>query len=159
VCEALHDRFGLGSAAKALHPVLALVKRAEDRGCAVKAALCQFEKEFDICLGQFRHEPFIQDEHLESCILVQHFVLAAGKHRLLSVFFQEIREPDVSVLHPLCEECLGHGVAMPATVVDHIVPHRGDPKLFWDRSNWQALCKRCHDRKTGKYDLLPKYKY
>ncbi|MGN8738508.1 HNH endonuclease signature motif containing protein [Bilifractor sp. HCP3S3_D3] len=46
----------------------------------------------------------------------------------------------------------------PATVVDHIVPHRGDPKLFWDRSNWQALCKRCHDKKTRKYDSQPKYK-
>lgn len=32
-----------------------------------------------------------------------------------------------------------------ATVVDHIVPHRGDPVLFWDERNWQPLCKRCHD--------------
>lgn len=38
---------------------------------------------------------------------------------------------------------LGRYVA--ATVVDHIVPHRGDMKLFWDRDNWQALCKACHD--------------
>jgi 5-methylcytosine-specific restriction protein A len=44
-------------------------------------------------------------------------------------------------LHPLCEECLKGGKATPATVVDHIVPHRGDAKLFWDQSNWQALCK------------------
>jgi len=29
--------------------------------------------------------------------------------------------------------------------VDHIIRHRGDPVLFWDRANWQALCKRCHD--------------
>ncbi len=35
---------------------------------------------------------------------------------------------------------------MPATVVDHIKPHRGDPKLFWDQENWQALCARHHDR-------------
>ncbi len=34
----------------------------------------------------------------------------------------------------------------PATVVDHIIPHRGDKARFWNRSNWQALCKRCHDR-------------
>lgn len=46
-----------------------------------------------------------------------------------------------------------------ATVVDHIEAPRlreareaGDPeqiaqayRLFWDRSNWQALCKHCHD--------------
>ena len=37
-------------------------------------------------------------------------------------------------------------------VVDHIIPHRGDPHLMWDESNWQALCKPCptarHGRKT-----------
>lgn len=35
---------------------------------------------------------------------------------------------------------------VPATVVDHITPHRGDPILFWDSKNWQPLCKDCHDR-------------
>ena len=34
---------------------------------------------------------------------------------------------------------------MAATVVDHIIPHKGDSDLFWDESNWQSLCKRCHD--------------
>ena len=52
--------------------------------------------------------------------------------------------------HPLCAECLKRGKIAPATVVDHIVPHRGDQKLFWDEDNWQALCKACHDRKTGR---------
>jgi len=51
--------------------------------------------------------------------------------------------------HPLCAECLRQGKLSPATVVDHIIPHRGDMKLFWDESNWQALCKDCHDQKTG----------
>lgn len=37
---------------------------------------------------------------------------------------------------------------MPATVVDHVVPHRGDLTIFWDRSNWQPMCWRCHSRKT-----------
>ena len=46
-----------------------------------------------------------------------------------------------------------------ATVVDHIQPHRGDPKLFWDQSNWQSLCKRCHDKKTGLEDSHPEYHY
>lgn len=39
-----------------------------------------------------------------------------------------------------------------ASVVDHIVPHKGDQKLFWRRSNWQSLCKRCHDVKTATED-------
>ncbi len=52
-------------------------------------------------------------------------------------------------VYPLCANCLSKGILAPATVVDHIVPHRGDRALFWDENNWQALCKSCHDRKTG----------
>jgi 5-methylcytosine-specific restriction protein A len=37
-------------------------------------------------------------------------------------------------------------------VVDHIVPHRGDLTVFWDRSRWQALCASCHGRKTAARD-------
>ena len=51
--------------------------------------------------------------------------------------------------NPLCAKCRETGKLTPATVVDHIIPHRGDPVLFWNRSNWQPLCKDCHDHKTG----------
>ena len=54
--------------------------------------------------------------------------------------------------HPLCVECRRKGYVMPATVVDHIVPHKGDKVLFWDKNNWQSLCKSCHDRKTATED-------
>ncbi|UEM09030.1 HNH endonuclease [Bradyrhizobium barranii subsp. barranii] len=30
-------------------------------------------------------------------------------------------------------------------VCDHIKPHRGDERLFWDDANLQTLCKACHD--------------
>ncbi len=50
--------------------------------------------------------------------------------------------------HPLCVHCDGEGIVEPATVVDHVTPHKGDKTLFWDSSNWQALCKRHHDIKT-----------
>jgi 5-methylcytosine-specific restriction endonuclease McrA len=30
-------------------------------------------------------------------------------------------------------------------VVNHKVPHRGDQRLFWDRSNWERLCHDDHD--------------
>lgn len=40
----------------------------------------------------------------------------------------------------------------PATVVDHVTPHKGDLALFWRRSNWQPLCARCHNRKTARHD-------
>lgn len=50
--------------------------------------------------------------------------------------------------HPLCVECAREGRVEAATVVDHIIPHKGDPVLFWDESNWQSLCKMHHDKKT-----------
>jgi 5-methylcytosine-specific restriction enzyme A len=30
-------------------------------------------------------------------------------------------------------------------VCDHIKPHRGDERLFWDETNLQTLLKSCHD--------------
>lgn len=48
--------------------------------------------------------------------------------------------------HPLCAYCMRQGKFVEAAVVDHIVPHRGDQALFWNRTNWQSLCKVCHDR-------------
>jgi 5-methylcytosine-specific restriction protein A len=49
-------------------------------------------------------------------------------------------------LHPLCVFCTAEKVVTLATVVDHIAPHRGDFKLFWNQGNWQPLCKVHHDR-------------
>jgi 5-methylcytosine-specific restriction protein A len=54
--------------------------------------------------------------------------------------------------HPLCVACLKEDRTTPASVVDHIHPHKGETTLFWDESNWQALCKPCHDRKTALQD-------
>ena len=57
--------------------------------------------------------------------------------------------------HPLCEcpECQAGIVRVTvATVVDHIIPHKGDLSLFWDRNNWQAMSKTCHDKKTARED-------
>jgi 5-methylcytosine-specific restriction endonuclease McrA len=47
--------------------------------------------------------------------------------------------------HPLCVMCQSEGHVTAADVVDHETPHRGDAQLFWDRSQWQSLCKRHHD--------------
>jgi 5-methylcytosine-specific restriction protein A len=57
--------------------------------------------------------------------------------------------------HPLCEcpECLGgEKRVIAATVTDHIVPHKGDMRLFWDVSNHQSMSKACHDKKTATED-------
>lgn len=61
--------------------------------------------------------------------------------------------------HPLCVSCMKEKRYTKATVVDHIKPHRGDEQLFWDRANWQPLCKPCHDKKTLTEDINPVYRY
>ena len=47
---------------------------------------------------------------------------------------------------PLCAICLAMGKIVPATIADHVVPHRGDLTSFL-RGTLQSLCKSCHDRK------------
>jgi 5-methylcytosine-specific restriction enzyme A len=54
--------------------------------------------------------------------------------------------------NPLCVHCLEEGKLTPATVVDHIVPHKGNMELFWNEENWQSLCDSHHSRKTAKED-------
>ena len=54
--------------------------------------------------------------------------------------------------HPLCAHSdLGvAGCTLVTEAVDHVVPHRGDARLFWDQTNWQPLCKACHAAKTAR---------
>jgi len=47
--------------------------------------------------------------------------------------------------HPLCEYCEARDIVEAAVLVDHKIPHRDDVRLFWDRSNWAACCRPCHD--------------
>ncbi|WP_151731846.1 HNH endonuclease signature motif containing protein [Acinetobacter ursingii] len=54
--------------------------------------------------------------------------------------------------HPLCVECSKRGYIVPATIVDHIIPHKGDKALFWDQTNWQPLCESHHNSKTASED-------
>ncbi|WP_298494800.1 HNH endonuclease [uncultured Maritimibacter sp.] len=50
------------------------------------------------------------------------------------------------------DRCTWPGCGAPATVVDHVVPHRGDERLFWDQSNWQPLCTHCHSNKKQQLE-------
>lgn len=65
--------------------------------------------------------------------------------------WQQLRQ-QVLMKQPLCVKCLKVKRITPATVVDHIKPHKGDETLFYDINNLQPLCKSCHDRKTAKED-------
>jgi len=50
--------------------------------------------------------------------------------------------------NPLCVGCEAQGRTVAASVVDHVIAHRGDQHLFWQRSNWRSTCQPCHDAKT-----------
>lgn len=86
----------------------------------------------------------------------RHCAQHAHQHRQSkgrSIFTPMYQEPEYRrqraaflLAHPLC------GCGSRATVLDHVVPHRGDRRLFMDQANWSAVCKRCHDRKTGRLD-------
>ena len=43
-------------------------------------------------------------------------------------------------LHPLCTFCRDA-----SQHVDHIKAHKGNPALFWNWNNLQALCEHCHN--------------
>jgi 5-methylcytosine-specific restriction enzyme A len=46
---------------------------------------------------------------------------------------------------PTCVYCEQQGRVTAATVVDHIVPHKGDIALFFDYSNTQSMCDAHHN--------------
>jgi 5-methylcytosine-specific restriction enzyme A len=51
--------------------------------------------------------------------------------------------------HPLCVLCeKEEGRAIAATIVDHIIPHKGDQELFWNEDNWQSVCVHHHAMKA-----------
>jgi 5-methylcytosine-specific restriction protein A len=69
-------------------------------------------------------------------------------HRLYSTTWKKRRKAQLAK-EPWCAEHLAMGEYIPATDVDHIVPHRGDPYLFFT-GELQSLCHPCHSAKTRK---------
>ena len=59
-----------------------------------------------------------------------------------------VLRPEQLIREPFCRECARRGLRVPASDVDHIVPHRGDWDLFTAAENLQSLCHSCHSRKT-----------
>lgn len=52
--------------------------------------------------------------------------------------------------NPLCFYCLKQGRTTAAKHVDHATPHKGNPDLFWDRSNWRPACAHCNSAKGDR---------
>lgn len=57
--------------------------------------------------------------------------------------------------HPFCKNADGPDTRCTQTtdVVDHIIPHRGYERLFFDETNLCGLCYHCHGVKTAKETL------
>src|SRR5689334_8855121 len=60
----------------------------------------------------------------------------------------ELLKAQVRAEEPCCGMCLTEGQAVPGTQTDHIVPHRGNEALFFNRQNLQNLCEHHHSLKT-----------
>lgn len=55
---------------------------------------------------------------------------------------------------PFCERHLARGQRVPATVVNHRVPHKGNWALFIDPANHESTCKPCHDSSIQSEEKL-----
>lgn len=58
---------------------------------------------------------------------------------------------------PLCRSCKAAGRETLATIADHVIPHRGDERLFFE-GELQSLCDeepwRCHSRVKQREERL-----
>jgi 5-methylcytosine-specific restriction protein A len=59
--------------------------------------------------------------------------------------------------HPLCRRCAADGIVTAASVVNHCVPHAGDPVLFWDQSKWEPACAHHHSSDIQRAEHAEKY--
>jgi len=59
--------------------------------------------------------------------------------------WQRLRWKVIEQAHFTCSMCGKLESNTSQLVADHITPHKGDEKLFWDAGNLQCLCKHCHD--------------
>jgi 5-methylcytosine-specific restriction endonuclease McrA len=72
---------------------------------------------------------------------------AAAYHRWYSTERWRRLRAQLLAVEPLCRVCLKAGRVTATTVADHKIPHRGDPKLFWNFDNLQGLCDIHHGEK------------
>ena len=118
--------------------------------------------------------PFLGTSLGAACVVFMKKTLSDTVQRALTGFAAGVMVAASvwSLLIPAIEQSVGMGkfAFVPAVVgfyvgmlflllLDHVIPHRGASHLMWDESNWQALCKPCHDRKTWTEDRNPVYRY
>ena len=81
--------------------------------------------------------------------------MSAGRHAYSHLYrtaaWKRLRAAHLAA-NPLCVWCKQEGRVTTATIVDHVLAHRGDPALFFDARNVQSLCKRHHDGAAQRRD-------
>lgn len=96
-------------------------------------------------------KPLTHKPKSTSIIAKKHLVASSYDCRIKTPYnyrWQRVRDHWLKY-HPLCVHCMDKGILKAANEVDHVIPHKGDMKLFWDNSNYQSLCKSCHSKKTS----------
>jgi 5-methylcytosine-specific restriction endonuclease McrA len=63
--------------------------------------------------------------------------------------------------HPLCVYCaMGAWGDAPrdtaADLIDHLIPHRGDQAIFWNRRDWVSSCTDCHNGPKQRTERNPR---
>ena len=82
-------------------------------------------------------------------------VESKGYHNLYYTKRWRTMRAEQLIAEPFCRECGRYGIRKRATDIDHVIAHRGDLKLFYDKSNLQSLCHECHSRKTMAEQRTP----
>jgi len=59
--------------------------------------------------------------------------------------WQRLRWKVIEKAHFTCAMCGKLEGQTAKLVADHIIPHKGNEALFWDKGNLQCLCRQCHD--------------
>ena len=62
--------------------------------------------------------------------------------------WKAIRKRQLAI-EPLCRRCRAKGEVIEATVVNHMVPHRGVWSTFVG-GPFESVCKRCHDSEVQR---------
>lgn len=66
---------------------------------------------------------------------------------------QQVLERDLYTCQQTGVLLTGNSPAPNSPVVDHVMPHKGDERLFWDIENLQAVSKAYHDSDKRKMEM------
>lgn len=76
---------------------------------------------------------------------------AAYRKLYKTAAWQQARKAQLST-HPLCIYCQQEGKIVPATVVNHRKPHKGDWDLFISAQNHESTCAHHHNSLVQSYE-------